>query len=146
VVGGGPSGSYAAACLTLEGFHVVLLEATTFPRFASFVLHPSVLLICPFSTYSRYHIGESLLPSVRHHLRFIGAEDKVASYGFFKKVCLASMCTDRANLRPENAQPGAAIKFNQFKREACMLYVPSNQPLWPIEPLFRHRFHRLGKG
>ncbi|KAI0251931.1 hypothetical protein BJV78DRAFT_399245 [Lactifluus subvellereus] len=78
VIGGGPSGSYAAACLALEGFHVVLLEATAFPR---------------------YHIGESLLPSVRHHLRFIGAEEKVASHGFFKK-------------------PGAAMKFNQFKREA----------------------------
>ncbi|KAF8271874.1 hypothetical protein EI94DRAFT_493683 [Lactarius quietus] len=83
VVGGGPSGSYAAASLALEGFHVVLLEATAFPR---------------------YHIGESLIPSVRHHLRFIGAEEKVASHGFFKK-------------------PGAAMKFNQYKKEAYTDFI-----------------------
>ncbi|KAI0280415.1 FAD/NAD(P)-binding domain-containing protein [Russula aff. rugulosa BPL654] len=89
VVGGGPSGAYAAACLAREGFHVVILEAAEFPR---------------------YHIGESLLPSVRHHLRFIGADDKVDSFGFFKK-------------------PGAAIKFNQFKQEAYTDFLamgPSN--------------------
>ena len=34
----------------------------------------------------RYHIGESLLPSVRHFLRFIDAETKVAEYGFARKV------------------------------------------------------------
>ncbi|KAI9444285.1 FAD/NAD(P)-binding domain-containing protein [Lactarius indigo] len=83
IVGGGPSGSYAAASLALEGFHVVLLEATAFPR---------------------YHIGESLIPSVRHHLRFIGAEEKVASHGFFKK-------------------PGAAMKFNQYKKEAYTDFI-----------------------
>lgn len=36
IVGGGPSGSYAAACLAREGFGVVILEATAFPRPASF--------------------------------------------------------------------------------------------------------------
>ncbi|KAH9174675.1 hypothetical protein EDB89DRAFT_458615 [Lactarius sanguifluus] len=83
IVGGGPSGSYAAASLALEGFHVVVLEATAFPR---------------------YHIGESLIPSVRHHLRFIGAEEKVASHGFFKK-------------------PGAAMKFNKYKKEAYTDFI-----------------------
>ena len=34
----------------------------------------------------RYHIGESLIPSVKHYLRFIGAEDKVANHGFVVKV------------------------------------------------------------
>ena len=34
----------------------------------------------------RYHIGESLLPSVRHFLRFVDAEEKVMSYGFVRKV------------------------------------------------------------
>ena len=47
--------------------------------------------------YFRYHIGESLLPSVRHHLRFIGADDKVDSFGFFKKVGLVYMLPGIAN-------------------------------------------------
>ncbi|KAH9000779.1 FAD/NAD(P)-binding domain-containing protein [Lactarius hatsudake] len=71
IVGGGPSGSYAAASLALEGFHVA---------------------------------RESLIPSVRHHLRFIGAEEKVASHGFFKK-------------------PGAAMKFNKYKKEAYTDFI-----------------------
>ncbi|KAI9511635.1 hypothetical protein F5148DRAFT_1274153 [Russula earlei] len=47
-------------------------------------------------------IGESLLPSVRHHLRFIGVEEKIASFGFHKK-------------------PGATIKLSQLKRGAWFL-------------------------
>ena len=38
--------------------------------------------------FPRYHIGESLLPSVRHYLRLIDAEQKVANYGFALKVGL----------------------------------------------------------
>lgn len=34
----------------------------------------------------RYHIGESLIPSARHFLRFIGAEEKVAEHGFAMKA------------------------------------------------------------
>ncbi|EPQ54055.1 FAD/NAD P-binding domain-containing protein [Gloeophyllum trabeum ATCC 11539] len=83
VVGGGPAGSYAAAALAREGFQVVLMEASKFPR---------------------YHVGESLIPSVRHYLRFIGAEEKVAQYGFAHK-------------------PGSAIKFNQFNREGYTDFV-----------------------
>ncbi|TFK47870.1 FAD/NAD(P)-binding domain-containing protein [Heliocybe sulcata] len=83
VVGGGPAGSYAAAALAREGFQVVLMEAAKFPR---------------------YHIGESLIPSVRHYLKFIGAEEKVAQYGFAHK-------------------PGSAIKFNQFDREGYTDFV-----------------------
>ncbi|KAF8736524.1 hypothetical protein AX14_014424 [Amanita brunnescens Koide BX004] len=83
VVGGGPAGSYAAAALAREGFQVTLFEATKFPR---------------------YHVGESLIPSVRHCLRFIGAEDKLANYGFVRK-------------------PGSAIKFNQYKREGYTDFI-----------------------
>ncbi|KAL9711644.1 hypothetical protein Ac2012v2_004715 [Leucoagaricus gongylophorus] len=83
VIGGGPAGSYAASALAREGINVTLLEASKFPR---------------------YHIGESLIPSVRHYLRFIGAEEKLANYGFVRK-------------------PGSAIKFNQFKREGYTDFV-----------------------
>ncbi|KAI0064890.1 FAD/NAD(P)-binding domain-containing protein [Artomyces pyxidatus] len=83
VIGGGPSGSYAATALAQEGLDVVLLEAATFPR---------------------YHIGESLIPSVRHHLKFIDAESKVLAHGFARK-------------------PGAAIKFNQYKKEGYTDFV-----------------------
>ncbi|KIK78138.1 hypothetical protein PAXRUDRAFT_342290 [Paxillus rubicundulus Ve08.2h10] len=83
VVGGGPAGSYAGSALAREGLQVVLFEAAQFPR---------------------YHIGESLIPSVRHYLRFIDAEQKLAKHGFKHK-------------------PGAAIKFNQFKREGYTDFV-----------------------
>ncbi|KAJ7244197.1 hypothetical protein B0H12DRAFT_814044 [Mycena haematopus] len=77
IIGGGPAGSYAASVLAREGISVTVLEAAKFPR---------------------YHVGESLIPSVRHYMRFIGADHKLASYGFVHK-------------------PGSAIKFNQYKRE-----------------------------
>ena len=35
----------------------------------------------------RYHVGESLIPSIRHYMRFIGAEEKLANHGFVRKVC-----------------------------------------------------------
>ncbi|KAJ7287278.1 FAD binding domain-containing protein [Mycena rebaudengoi] len=77
VIGGGPAGSYSASVLAREGISVTILEAAKFPR---------------------YHVGESLIPSVRHYLRFIGADEKLARHGFVHK-------------------PGSAIKFNQYKRE-----------------------------
>jgi NAD(P)-binding Rossmann-like domain len=105
VVGGGPSGSYAAACLAREGFHVVLLEATAFPRLVSFVFARPCNRNCNPTLYSRYHIGESLLPSVRHHLRFIGAEEKVASFGFLKKVSPSPMLPETANRHLQMPSP-----------------------------------------
>lgn len=65
VVGGGPSGSYTASALAREGFHVTVLEADKFPR---------------------YHIGESLLPSIQPFLQFIDATDKVKARRFCPKV------------------------------------------------------------
>ncbi|KAJ6454553.1 putative halogenase [Mycena vitilis] len=83
VIGGGPGGSYAATVLAREGFTVTLLEREIFPR---------------------YHIGESLLPSCRPFLRFIGAEELVKNHGFTEK-------------------PGAAVKLNQYKREGYTDFV-----------------------
>ncbi|KUJ13601.1 FAD/NAD(P)-binding domain-containing protein [Mollisia scopiformis] len=64
VVGGGPGGSYAASVLAREGVDVVLLDAEKFPR---------------------YHIGESMLASMRFFLRFIDLEETFDRHGFEKK-------------------------------------------------------------
>lgn len=64
VIGGGPAGSYASSVLAREGIDVVCLEAEKFPR---------------------YHIGESMLPSMRFFLKFIDAYDKFDTYGFRHK-------------------------------------------------------------
>ncbi|KAF9451350.1 FAD/NAD(P)-binding domain-containing protein [Macrolepiota fuliginosa MF-IS2] len=86
VIGGGPAGSYSAACLAQEGFSVTLLEAETFPR---------------------YHVGESMLPSMRHFLRFVDADAKIDAFGFVQKH-------------------GAAFKFNSKKREGFTNFVSDN--------------------
>lgn len=65
VIGGGPAGSYAASVLAREGIDTTLLEADTFPR---------------------YHIGESLLPSMHYFLDFVDLYDKFNDNGFLKKV------------------------------------------------------------
>ncbi|PPR01324.1 hypothetical protein CVT24_006326 [Panaeolus cyanescens] len=106
IIGGGPGGSYAASCLGREGLDVVLLEAEVFPR---------------------YHIGESLLPSMRHFLRFIDLEKKFLGHGFYEKV-------------------GAAFKLGQHKQEGYTDFVamdPNNYS-WNVvrsesdELLLRH--------
>ncbi|VDC04875.1 unnamed protein product [Peniophora sp. CBMAI 1063] len=77
VIGGGPAGSYAATLLAREGFSVTLLERDQFPR---------------------YHIGESLLPSIPRYLSIIEAESIIKALGF-------------------KVKPGAAWKLNQYSRE-----------------------------
>ncbi|PFH50120.1 hypothetical protein AMATHDRAFT_61783 [Amanita thiersii Skay4041] len=64
VIGGGPGGSYTASVLSREGFDVTLLEA---------VKHP------------RYHVGEGMLPSMRHFLRFVDMEEEFHNHGFKHK-------------------------------------------------------------
>ncbi|KAL5513598.1 hypothetical protein ACEPAH_3997 [Sanghuangporus vaninii] len=88
VVGGGPGGAYAAAAMALEGLHVVLLEAEQFPR---------------------YHIGESMLPSMRHLLRFIDADLDFDRFGFTKKI-------------------GAAFKLSALNREGYTNFLAAGGP------------------
>src|SRR5262245_40453662 len=64
VVGGGPAGSMTATLLAREGVDVLLLEKEKSPR---------------------YHIGESLLMSVRPLLQFAGVDEKVRAHGFTRK-------------------------------------------------------------
>lgn len=65
IVGGGPAGAFASAVLAQEGIDVVCCEAAQFPR---------------------YHIGESLLASVKAYLTMVDACDKVDDHGFHPKA------------------------------------------------------------
>ncbi|KAG6913405.1 hypothetical protein DXG01_007066, partial [Tephrocybe rancida] len=102
IIGGGPAGSYAASALAREGLNVTIFEADKFPR---------------------YHVGESLIPSVRQYFRFIGAESTLVNHGFVRK-------------------PGSAIKFNQFKREGYTDFVAlgCNNNSWNV---IRSEFDQL---
>ena len=64
VIGGGPAGSTAATLLARQGYEVTLLERDHFPR---------------------YHIGESLLPSILQVLDLLGAREKMERMGFQRK-------------------------------------------------------------
>lgn len=50
------------------------------------------LFVSLHSTLSRYHVGESLIPSARHYLRFIDAEKKMINCGFTRKVLTLFSC------------------------------------------------------
>lgn len=65
VIGGGPADSTAAALLARQGLRVTLLEREDFPR---------------------YHVGESLLPSLLPLLDVMGARDLVEGHGFVRKT------------------------------------------------------------
>lgn len=64
VIGGGPAGSTTATLLARSGVDVTLLEAARFPR---------------------YHIGESLLPSILSIVDLLGMREKMESYGYTRK-------------------------------------------------------------
>jgi len=73
VIGGGPGGATAATLLARAGFDVTLLEVARFPR---------------------YHIGESLLPSILQIMDLIGARDKMEQAGFQRKNGAFLECGD----------------------------------------------------
>ncbi|KAF9451401.1 FAD/NAD(P)-binding domain-containing protein [Macrolepiota fuliginosa MF-IS2] len=87
VIGGGPAGAYAASALAREGIEATVLEAAKFPR---------------------YHIGESMLPSLIPFMRFIDAEEKLRAAKFAQKR-------------------GAAVKFNQHKQEGYTDFVRGDE-------------------
>jgi flavin-dependent dehydrogenase len=64
VVGGGPAGATVATLLAQAGIDVTLLERDVFPR---------------------YHIGESLLPSILEIADLTGLRDKLEACGFVRK-------------------------------------------------------------
>jgi len=64
VIGGGPAGATAATLLARNGLDVTLLERDRFPR---------------------YHIGESLLPSLLQVIDLLGFREKLEAHGFQKK-------------------------------------------------------------
>ena len=95
IVGGGPGGSYTASALVREGVRCVVLEADRFPRCVDVPLWS--LLPCTRclldhdwagtkTDCARYHVGESMLPSMRHFLRFIELDDTFLNHGFRIKV------------------------------------------------------------
>jgi 2-polyprenyl-6-methoxyphenol hydroxylase-like FAD-dependent oxidoreductase len=89
IVGGGPAGSYSASVLAREGISVVVLEADKFPRsvLTSKLAQRKKIELSKHANYERrYHIGESMLPSMRHFLKFIDCYEKFDSHGFRIKV------------------------------------------------------------
>jgi flavin-dependent dehydrogenase len=65
VIGGGPAGATASTLLARGGCKVTLLERDHFPR---------------------YHIGESLLPTILPILDLLGARERVEALGFQRKL------------------------------------------------------------
>ena len=116
VIGGGPAGSYTASVLAREGVGVVLLEAAQFPRYVPSISGHGCVLGMDRVTH-RYHIGESLIPSVRHYLRFVGAEENVEGYGFMHKVRpQASECMVGIDVRGALAGRCAQVEPVQARR------------------------------
>ncbi|KAK1977342.1 hypothetical protein LZ30DRAFT_752885 [Colletotrichum cereale] len=72
VARGGLGGSYAAAALAREGVNIILLKADWHPY---------------------YHIGKSILPSIRPLLRFINLEETFKNHSFQKKLGAAFKLT-----------------------------------------------------
>lgn len=62
----------------------MVLEATKFPRSVHALTGPPIL--ADQKLLVRYHIGESMLPSLTSFMQFIGMEKKLREHGFCIKV------------------------------------------------------------
>ncbi|EFL13279.1 tryptophan 7-halogenase [Streptomyces sp. C] len=97
VVGGGPAGATAAGLLARQGFGVALLEKARFPR---------------------YHIGESLLPSLLPLLDLLGAREAVERRGFVRKSgAYYDWGGQEWALRFDGLDPGAPYSFQVVRAD-----------------------------
>ncbi|KAH6708724.1 hypothetical protein BKA61DRAFT_696441 [Leptodontidium sp. MPI-SDFR-AT-0119] len=99
VVGGGPAGSYAASALAREGIDTVVLEGDKFPR---------------------YHIEESMLPSLRHFFRFVDLDSTFVAHGFYKKIGAAFVLNNKDPAYTDFVGAGGpnAYSWNVIRSEA----------------------------
>ncbi len=79
VIGGGPSGSTAAALLAQKGRRVLLLEKVKFPR---------------------YHVGESLMPYCWYTLERLGVLEEMDRMAFTKKYSVQFVTQDGRQSQP----------------------------------------------
>lgn len=95
VIGGGPAGPYAACALAREGVRVTVLEADIFPRyvFACLISHIQQDYLC-CEKVVRYHVGESMLASLRPFPRFIDLDSTFVEHGFKRKVRETKVCVE----------------------------------------------------
>ncbi|MCX4672952.1 tryptophan 7-halogenase [Streptomyces sp. NBC_01381] len=97
VAGGGPAGATAATLLARQGFDVTLLERDRFPR---------------------YHIGESLLPSLLPVLDVMGAREAVERHGFTRKTgAFYGWSGQEWQLRFDTSDRPAAYSFQVIRSE-----------------------------
>lgn len=78
------------------------------------VFRKCIIITLPTLTMIRYHIGESMLASIRPFLRFIDVDSTFDAHGFQRKVSgfgyvtvpMLKQCTERCRVQTESEQKG----------------------------------------